>query len=259
MADLEPRPWDESIARSLARGATSGWPARLSVRWIEELFRPTGLTDGLSIQLGRLPEPLGASSFARAFADLGRAFAEASAPPSAPFVLARSPFDVRVARRSALFGGLLADPLFGVRALGLGKDRAKTQAREIARAELQQLRIDAARVRLRGALLLPGNARKERFEEETARALGAPLPSSLAGVIPKLGPEDPSRLFGALLSALDRRRLIDRFDEDWFRNPRAAEALRDEEAALPESPRVSVEALEEGLRELVRALESVLA
>jgi hypothetical protein len=258
MADLEPRPWEEVIARSMARGATAGWPARLSARWLEEIFSDTGLMDGLAIRLGKLPEPLGAISFARAFADLGRAFAEASAPPSAPFVMAHPPFDLRVARRSALFGGLLADPLFGARALGLGRDRARAQAREIARGALVWLRLLAMRVKLRGALVLPLKERNDRFEEETARALGAPLPSALLGVVPKLEAGDVTRFFGALLSAVDRRRLVERFDEDWFRNPRAAEALREEQAALPEDARAKEEDLEEGAREIVRSLEGVL-
>lgn len=246
--------WDEVIARSMARGATSGWPAKLGSRWIEDQLRSArGLTEGLSIDLGRLPEPLGAASFARTLARFGRAFAEASIPPSSPFSLARPPLDLRVERRAALFGGLLSDPVFGARSLGLGRDRARAQAREIAVATLLSLRMEAARVRLRGALLLPERARRALVEEETARALGAPLPSSLLGVIPSLGPEDTARFLGALLSATDRRSLIARFDDDWFRNPHAAEALRGEQSTLPPSARATKEALDEGLADITRA------
>lgn len=260
MADLrEDEPWDEAIARGMARGATSGWPAKLGSRWIEEQLRSTRLTDGLSIDLGELPEPLGAISFARTLARFGRSFAEASAPPSAPFVLARPPFDLRAERRAALFGGLLADPVFGVRALGLGRDRAKAQAREIALASLRWLRIEAARVRLRGALLLPEKVRKGRFEEETARALGPPIPAPLAGVVPLLAPGDAARFLGAVLAASDRRSLIDRFDEDWFRSPRAAEAIRGEQSVVPSEAKVSGEDLSAGLRELVSTFEGWLS
>jgi hypothetical protein len=250
--------WDGALARSLARSATSGWPARISSRWIEELMRPTKLTEGLAIELGPLPLPLGATSFARALERFGRAFAEASVPPSAPFVLGSPPFDLRAARRAALFGGLLADPVFGARVLGLGKVSARDQARVIARGLLLSIRVAAARVLLRGALVLPLGARGERFEEQTYRALGAPIPSALAGVVPKLTPHDPTELAGILLAARDRRDLIDRYDEDWFRSPHAARALREEQGVLPASARVTAADLDASLTELYRALEAVL-
>jgi hypothetical protein len=250
--------WNGAIARSLARSATAGWPARISSRWIEELMRPTKLTEGLAIELGPLPSALGATSFARALESFGRAFAEASVPPSAPFVLACPPFDLRAARRAALFGGLLGDPVFGARVLGLGKVSARDQARVIARALLLSIRVAAARVLLRGALVLPLAQRGERFEEQTYRALGARIPSALAGVVPKLEPHDPTELAGIVLAARDRRDLIDRYDEDWFRSPHAARALREEQGVLPASTRVTAADLDASLTELIRALEAVL-
>src|SRR5690606_9827146 len=133
------------------------------------------------------------------------------------------------------------------------------QAREAARALLVSLRLDAARVRLaHGTVLLQAaRARADRFEEETALALGAPIPGALAGVVPSLGPGAAVRLAGALLAARDRRELVERFDEDWFRNPRAAEAIRGEDGVLPPSPRVAAAALEAGLEDLLRALSSI--
>jgi len=250
--------WDEVIATSLAREASSGWPARMSARWIEDLLRPSKLTEGLAIRLGPLPAPLGATSFALTFARFGRAFAEAALPHSAPFSLGRPPFELRASRRSALFGGLLADPTFGVWALGLSRDKAREQARSIARGLTISLRLAAAKVRLRGSLLLPIDRRRERLEEETERALGSPIPGPLAGVLPKLSPRDPSDLLGFVIAARDRRDLIERFDEDWFRNPQAASALREEQAVLPASPRVTEQAALEAVTELERALMAVL-
>src|SRR5262249_32034565 len=162
-------------------------------RWLEEVVRGTGLTEGLSLALGPLPLPLGAASFARALASFGRAFAAADVPPSAPYCMARRPFDLRVARRAALFGGLAADPAFGARALDLSRDRARDQARRVARSLLSSVRLDAARVLLRGALLAAARERADRFEEATARALGAPIPASLAGALPLLSPSDGAR------------------------------------------------------------------
>jgi hypothetical protein len=172
-------------------------------------------------------------------------------------VIAQSPFDLRRARRSALFAGLAADPIFAARALGLGRDRARDQARGVARALLVTLRLDAARVLCRGVLSLPEGERAARFEEHTAIALGAPLPPSLAGVVPRLGPDDPVRLAGALVAARDRRELIDRFDEDWFKSPHAGRAIREEDAVVPATPLASAAALEAGLAEILRTLEQL--
>ncbi|WP_434044849.1 MULTISPECIES: hypothetical protein [Sorangium] len=255
--------WHGALGRAVGRDAASGWPARLSPRWIEELFRATKLTEGLAIDLGPLPPPLGAASFARALARFGAALSRASA--RGPFALAHAPADLRRARRAALFGGLVADPVFCARALGLGRGRALDQARATAQSLLLSLRLDAATVSLVGhagqdggghVLLRAARDRRDRFEEATARALGAPIPGTLAGVVPALEPDTAVRLAGALLAARDRRDLIERFDEDWFRNPRAAEALRDEDSAPPSpaSRRASADDLEAGLGEMMRSL-----
>lgn len=263
LRDREPA-WDRAIDAAVGREAASGWPARLGSRWIEELFRPTKLTEGLEIALGPLPRPLGASSFARALARFGAALSLASSG-SAAFSLAHPPFDLRRARRAALFGGLVADPVFCARALGLGQGRALDQARTTARAMLLSLRLVAAQVAfVHGTpdgsghvLLLGAGARADRFEEQTARALGAPLPGALAGVIPALEPDAAVRLLGALLAARDRRALVERFDEDWFRNPRAAEAIRGEDSGAPASPRTNAADLEAGLDEMTRVIATL--
>ncbi|MRG92864.1 hypothetical protein [Polyangium spumosum] len=250
--------WNDALAASLARDAGEGWPARLSPRWFQELFGKTGLFDGLTIPPFELPRLVGATSFARALARFGAAFAEADVPRAAPFVLARPPFDLRAARRAALFGALPADPTFGVRALGLGRSRARAQAEQVARALLLSLRLLAARVLFRGSVTLPHRARRERFEELTFRALGASIPGVLAFVVPAAEPRDPTRLAGALLAMSDRRALIERFDEDWFENPRAALALREEHAALPREPKGSEVAIEAGAHDLSRSLAELL-
>ncbi|XXT19930.1 hypothetical protein WME94_57880 [Sorangium sp. So ce429] len=261
--------WHGALGRAVGRDAASGWPARLGPRWIEELFRATGLTDGLAIDLGPLPRPLGATSFARALARFGAALSRASA--RGPFALGHAPCDLQRARRAALFGGLVADPVFCARALGLGRGRALDQARATAQSLVLSLRLDAATVGLAlgggpdgggHVLLRAARDRKDRFEEATARALGAPIPGTLAGVVPALEPEAAVRLAGALLAARDRRDLIERFDEDWFRNPRAAEALRDEDSAprastWATSGRASAADLEAGLEEMMRSLASL--
>jgi hypothetical protein len=227
------RCWDEVLAFGLARDAGEGWPSRLSLRWFTDLFAATGLLDGLVLPAIEPPPLLGATSFVRALALFGRVYAETDVSRSAPFVFVRSPFDLRVARRAALFGSLPIDTVFGVRALGLGRVRAADQARRIARALVIMLRLDALRVLLRGIELLSPRVRRERFEEQTARAFGVAFPKDLEFVVPHLGPNDPTRLLGTLLAVADRRSLVERFDEDWFRSPHAALAIRAEQAELP--------------------------
>ena len=246
--------WDEALFTSLAREAGEGWPSRMSARWLFDLFHAGPLLEGLRLDLPPLPASIGAASFARALRSFGAALAREDGPRSAPFVIAHPPVDARVERRAALFAGLAADPVFTARALGLGRDRARDQARAVARALSLSLRLDAARVLCRGALVLPGRQGATRFEERTFDAIGAPIPAALAGLVPRLGPADPARLVGAVAAARDRRALVERFDEDWFRSPHAAQAIREEDAAVPASPSIAEATLSEGLTEIGRAL-----
>ncbi|HEY4117967.1 MAG TPA: hypothetical protein VGM56_08930 [Byssovorax sp.] len=237
-------PWSDALDRLLARDAGEGWPAHVTPRWLVGSFAGTGLVDGLRLAPVKLPAPLGASSFARALGAFGGAWFDAGRPPSAPFVLACAPFDVHRARRVALFAGLAAEPAFHVRALGLGKARAMDQARKVARALAVSLRLDASRALLRGAFELAPRAADQAFEEHNERALGAPIPASLAGVFPRVSPDDAARFVGQVLAARDRRELVERFDEDWFRSPHAARALREEDAVVAPAkvPRAAVDA-----------------
>jgi hypothetical protein len=251
------RSWDEAVDAGVGRAQAEGWPARLGSRWIEGLFHSTSLTEGLRLDLGPLPRALGASSFLRALAAFGAALADADGPRGVPFTLACAPFDLRRARRSALFASLVADPVFGRRMLGLGRDAARDQARGVARSIGLAVRLAAARARFRGLLALPESARAHRFEEITAATLGAPIPPALAGVVPRLAPADATTFLGVLLAALDRRALVERFDEDWFRNPAAARAIREEDAAPPAFRRAPAALLTTGVSELVRSLTDV--
>ncbi len=240
--------WPSAIARAMGRDASLGWPPRLTVRWLADLFRGSGLTDGLAIDLGPIPAAIGATSFARALGQVGAAVSDASARRARSFSLARAPFDAHRARRAALFAGLAADKAFGARVLELNQGRARDQARAVARALLVSLRLDAARVLCRGALSDPSGA--GRFEERSAEALGCPLPQPLFGAVPRLSPGDAARFGGTLLGLRDRLAMVERFDEDWFRNPRAIELLRDEDSA-PSLRAITPAMLDEGLASLL--------
>src|SRR5690606_17006627 len=131
------------------------------------------------------------------------------------------PYFVDAHRFGATFGGLVAAPAFHRRALGLGERAAAQQTRAFARALLFSLRVSA--VRALAAHDLP--AVLGSFDEWTARVAGAPLPRAFAGAWPRWHDDEAARFYGAIDAVSFTRELVERFDEDWFRNPRAFEAL----------------------------------
>jgi len=209
----------DAIALSLARDAGEGWPARLSSRWLEELFG--GGVRGLDVALPRLPEALGASSFARALGAFGFALRVAAGARAPRFALAREPAFVAAHRFAFVFAALPTSPDFHRVALGVGKRAALAQARALARSALVDARLHAVRL-----LSSDDRAQSDAFEELTARVFGAPLPRALAGALPAPRDDEPAR-FLALATALPLARdLVERFDVDWFANPRAMPHLR---------------------------------
>jgi hypothetical protein len=207
----------DALAIAVGRDAPEGWPARLQWRWLESLFGE--YLRGLRVAPVRLVLPLGAATFARACAAFGVAFRVAGASPSLPFSLARDPWFVGAHRFGAVFGALPASAAFQRRALGNVARVAEGQARVVARTALLAARLDAARVLL-------ASAPRDRFEELTARLYGAPLPAALGGAWPRSRDDEAARFVGLVTAADLARELVDRFDEDWFANPRAVLHLR---------------------------------
>jgi hypothetical protein len=100
------------------------WPRQPDARWLFEQFQGTPLIEGLTLDLGPTPRPLGAASFARALARFGAAYARAAVLGGGSFVLAADPSDAHPLRRGALFGALLGDPIFLRKKIGLSRDAA---------------------------------------------------------------------------------------------------------------------------------------
>lgn len=126
----------------------------------------------------------------------------------------------------ALFAGLVRDP--GFRQRCAKAELPVDDARAVAVAHLFELRIAAAETlasldALRSGL---GAHAASLHRELFARAALASLPSGLALV--SLDPFLASwaRLRGEALAARMRAFLRERFDEDWWRNPRALQPLR---------------------------------
>lgn len=224
------RPWWELLGEGFGLEAGEGWPVAPSARWIEGIFHGSVLVEGLRPSLSSLPRAIGASSFARALACFGRALVDVDRPLG-PFASGRRPFEPLSARRAALFASLVAEPSFHRHVLGLGRAASREQARRVAGALVVQLRHLAARVQVFDAFVELGeDEAMNAHAEATARALGSSVPGALAGVVLRYPRGLRLEWQGVLRGVLDRTALRDQHDEDWWRNPRAHEALRHEHA-----------------------------
>ncbi len=226
-ADLtaeRPSPVD-AVRAALAREAGDGWPARLAKRWLGELFAKD--TRGLALDFTVPTAALGASSFVRALHEFGAALRRSGARgKGARFALRADPEPVDAYRVGGAFAALGAASAFHRRALGLGARVAAGQARSLGATLLFELRKRAV------AWLLARDASRGTFEELTTELFGAPLPATLAGAWPFPEDDVASRLLGAADAAPLEAELRERYDEDWFRNPRAFAELR-ARASLP--------------------------
>jgi hypothetical protein len=110
---------------------------------------------------------------------------------------------------------------------------------------------------LRRAALRGAGAFCEEFAALTADALGLPLPAALAGGLFRIGYDSGQRLAGLIASAVERERLIEAHDIDWYRNPRAAEQLRAEAKLSPEA-QATPALLDDGARALLSQLTAAL-
>lgn len=209
-------PWRASsaIQEALGREANDGWPAHLSPRWLDEVFKalaPRG------VDPGPLRAPTGGASFLRAATAWGFAWRSAGSPRTMPFGLARDPYPAAAFRFGFALASVVAGQTFQRRALELPARIAMSQARILGTTMFLRARTVAAR-----ALL----ASEERpaattFEEITSRIFGAPLPASMCGAWPEPDVAEPARLVGMLGTRAFVRDLVERYDEDWFRNPKA--------------------------------------
>ncbi len=204
------------------------WPARPDARWLIEAVGMPALVEGLELDLGPLPRAMGASSFARALCRFGSAYARAAAPRQAAFALAQDPTLLHPYRRGALFGSLLADPAFLKSRLGFSRDAARAVAHAVAISFLGAARLEAERT-----LVDFATASATDIEGSLEEAFRVPYPRPLARVLPKPCRQAPVRLAAMLLAARDRRELVEEFDEDWFRNPKALSHLRDLDSLPP--------------------------
>lgn len=221
-----------SVVDAFARDAQEGWPARLGARWLEDVFRALAPR---APRLVALPRALGGASFLRAAHQWGVALRLGAVARSLPFALARDPYPVEAFVVGGALAAAVAGRPFAKRKLGLPARGADAHARALARVLFVALRASAATL-VAGAR---DPVREDELEELTARLFGAPLPRDLAaawalgGFAGSARVDAPARLVAAVRVHGVVRGLVDRFDEDWFDNPRAGAHLASVGAGPP--------------------------
>lgn len=254
---LAPRSLAELIELGLGRDSRAGWPARLTPRTTAELLGDAPWLAHATPDTFRVPPALGAASHLRALFALGASLRAAFASPKQPFVLARDPYGLERATFGALFALLPTQESFARRRLGVTPAGSSDHRRSLARVLLVSVRESALRVTLRAPSFQGARALARAYPELTFTALGSELPPSLLGIFftPRAG--DAQRLAGMLLAAALNHDLTEQHDDDWYRNPRAVEELR-EGARGPAATAATSEELERGATLLVQWLQSSL-
>ena len=213
-------PWRASSAIQLAlgHGAKQGWPAHLGQRWLDEAFSaiaPRG------VAVGTLPAPIGSATFLRAAVRWGFTWRTSGTPRSMPFGLARDPYPVPAHRFGFAIASVIAEPSFQRRTLELPSRSAAAQARVLRTTMFLHARVIAARA----LLSAEEHVTPSLFEEMGSRVFGAPLPAPMRDAWPDPRASEPAQLLGLLGTQAFLRDLVERYDDDWFRNPKAGKHL----------------------------------
>jgi len=121
----------------------------------------------------------------------------------------------------------------------VGRDRARGLRRALTRAALVEVRLRAAALLGQEALREGVGAARERHADLGARLFSDHAP--LLGALPRMHPYAGEHLLAIFAAHQQATLLREQHDEDWFRNPRAAEAVRStdaraEDEPLPEDP-----------------------
>jgi hypothetical protein len=224
---LRLRRFEDFLAKGLGRETPGTFPARLSLRSLADLFREGSWLRSLEPQLADLPRVLGVSSVLSSLERFGAAYHDAGRNPKQPFVLSHDPEGTRRAVFGALFALLPFTRAFAAHRFEIGRTTAADYMRSLANVVLLGSRLFAVRAELCFMSFSGERAYRERLDEIVPASLGFELPRSLAGVL-LVDESGLTRFAGLLAAAALHEQLTDTYDEDWFRNPRAAEALRAE-------------------------------
>lgn len=232
-------------------------PKRLGPRVLLSYFRETQLFRGLDLPNTRLAANLGPASLVRNLEGLGHAWHDALRPTNQPFCLAVDPYGLERQKDGALLASLTLCGPFLQDQLGVARHRRGEAQRLLASVWVLEVVARCLKVLLSEVAQRNRQEYAGAFEALSAEYLGVPLPPYSAGALLPLKPNDGQALLGLALAFGQRAYLTEAHDEDWYRNPRAAEQLR-EEQARPPATRCSAEAAERSLLTATAELEQLL-
>lgn len=260
-------------ARRLTRGRPADWltaalgvagktfplalPKRLGPPVLLGYFRETQLFRGLALPKARLATNLGPASLVRNLEKLGQSWHDALQPRDQPFCLAVDPYGLERWRDGALLASQTLCGPFLQRQLGVARSRVAEAQRLLASVWVLELVARCLKVLLSEVAQRDRDQYAGAFEALSAEFLGVALPPSSAGALLPLRPDDIQALAGLALAFEQRAYLTEAHDEDWYRNPRAAEQMRAERARPPET-RCSAPQLERSLLFTTAELERLL-
>jgi hypothetical protein len=170
---------------------------------------------------------------ARLAARWGEALAYAL--PQEPSTRGRAGLDrLHVAVAGALAKWLCCERSFVTRELGVDPAQSAAVERAALHGLLCELRRSCAEVSFARAALNALPELATRLRDAYTRALSSSIEPAWASHIgaATLERRAEASCIGALIEPVLRERLRERYDEDWFRNPRAGEGLANELAAL---------------------------
>ena len=207
----------DALRATLGReSAGVDWPARLTPEWLHARFTALG---GAARPAARAPRPLGAASFLLAAARYGEALHREECLRYAPFPLAHDPQFVDAHRTGALLALCVASPPFLARELGAGRGAAADASKVLAACLLFGLRARAT------AMLVALDGPRSPVARSADDAVGGPR-AAVAHLSPRAADDEPARFVAALTAREHHEALVATFDDDYYRNPRAARALR---------------------------------
>lgn len=245
------------LTAGLGRDSRATWPTRVTARSVAELFREGRLSEFVADAPDLAFPALGAASFLRALFRFGAALRAGLAGTRGPFALAHDAYGLDRATLGALFALLPANDAFARRELGVGAAAAADHRRSLARVLLVASREAALRTLLEQSSFAGRSALERALSEQSFRALGVELPPRALGVVFTPRTSAPGRLAGLFVAAELAARFVDEHDEDWYRNPRAVEEIR-ETARLPAATAADPGTMERGATALARWLEAAL-
>jgi hypothetical protein len=140
------------------------------------------------------------------------------------------PHDRRPVVLGEAFGALVLQPAFHARARRQTSQKSQQSAVRMRIARLLHRRHRALRLVVGASISKGKRAFFDSFEHLASRALGVEVPRDMAAVIcaPSWGGYAEDVAFFEAIEPGDAlaRDMVDRYDVDWWRNPKSADAVR---------------------------------